>query len=138
MAPISRVSPRKPRVDRFLSRSSVSLCWTSGWSRMCSFAVIKKSSSEYRTVTDDVDGRRAVSTHAARELAARSPGAAFQNGCKREVLPAFTELAAHARRELVEQRDGERAPFDDNFGAHLVLLLEHSGVARHEHAGVDE
>ena len=73
------------------------------------------SRSEYRAVADDRERRRRRPARLlAREPAAGRPGAAFEHAREREVARRSTpEPLADQRRDPVEQRDGQRAPFDD-------------------------
>ena len=48
------------------------------------------------------------------------------------------ELGAHQRRDLIEQRDGERAPFHDQRGIDGIRLHRLGRIAQRDHAEIDE
>ena len=107
-------------------RISVSLCCTSGcamtWTsgglelKVCSCrtrsaraAALRKRVPSLATTT----GGSPPSRRSAAMRAAGGPGAAFEQARERQRCGVDAEHAAHQRRQLVEQRHGQRAPFDD-------------------------
>src|SRR5665647_2722548 len=93
---------------------------------------------KHRSVTDDIKWRSAVRPLLLCNLAARRPGAAFKQSAEREILRGNAALVPDRCRDAVEQRDRQRAPFDDHFGLDRVLTLGLRRVAQRDHAAIDE
>eukprot|EP01136_Pigoraptor_vietnamica_P009564 Opistho-1_new@46227 len=140
---ISLSRRRKLLVLASLRRMSVSLCCTSGWSMRWTLLMVmdfrgsSETRSEHRAVADDVQGGQAAAK-ALRQQAPGRPGAAFEHAGQRQLLRREPERGAHLRREFVEQRDRERAPFDDEFVARFPLARGVVGGQGAQHAGVDQ
>src|SRR5665647_1302382 len=93
---------------------------------------------KYCSVTDYIKWRSAVRPLLLCNLTAGRPGAAFKQRAEREILRGNAELVPHRRRDAVEQRDRQRAPFDDHFGPDRVRTLGLRRVAQCDHAAIDE
>src|SRR4051795_9543889 len=92
--------------------------------------------SKYRPVALDRNRRRAVGALLARKPAAGGPGAAFEHAREREFVVGQSALLADQRRDLIEQRDGERAPFDNERRAGRIGMDRGLGIAQAQHAGI--
>src|SRR5690349_20602881 len=129
---ISRSTRRNSAVGVSALRSKVSLCWTRGWSTSVNIA----GPSEHCTVACDPNGRAAVRAALARDAPSGRPRAALEHLRQREAGGVTSENVADGRRDLVQKRDGQRAPLYDE------LAVDHVGpgrlVLRHQHARVDE
>src|SRR4051794_10354403 len=115
--PSSLSSSRNVLVERFLSRTSVSLCWTSGClttlTPSMSISCWKRNLSEHAAVTDDTNRRAGVRAQRLGKLAARRPGAALKNLCEWKGFSAHSELPPDFFRKHIEQGDRQSAPFND-------------------------
>src|SRR4029453_14965246 len=80
------------------------------------YVVNTRRTLEYGAVAVDRE-RRIAAAQLRGEIAPRRPCATFENAGERQCGSA--EARAHLRRELVEQRHGQRAPFDDELAAHV-------------------
>ena len=74
----------------------------------------------------------------ARAIAAGGPGAAFENLGERQRCRVELQPLAQPSGQPVEQRDGQRAPFDHEGRGDVVLARGVGGIAQGQHAGVDE
>ena len=85
-------------------------------------AVPRDANSKYRSVADDRKRRaRRPARFVAREPPPGRPGAAFEHARERKLVDRRRRaLLADQRRDLVEQRDGERAPFDHQRGVDRI------------------
>src|SRR3954453_17820682 len=135
--PSSRASSRNDLVEVSVCRISVSLCCTSGWLTTVTPFIVSLD-SKYRAVTDDLQRRSAVGTLLLCDVASGCPGAALQDAGERQRLAVHIELGADRVGEAVEQRHGERAPFDHQLGVDRVLALRCCRIAQGQRAGVDE
>src|SRR6266568_3534165 len=158
--PISLRSWRKPLVERVLSRISVSLCCTSGWSttvtpcmfflflslsppsgRLCPSSTgfgAREANSEYRAVADDRNRRAGVGPLVARKQPSGRPGAALKHARQREFIDSQTAPLADQHGDLVEQRNGERAPFDHERRVDRIGVDRSFRIAQPQHACVHE
>src|SRR5438128_8332568 len=95
-------------------------------------------SLEYRAVGGYPDRGGAIRrTQRARDLSPRAPGAALQELGHGEGR-VETQLCSHHLQQWFEQRDGERAPLDDELRSHRVLHRGIDRCARANDAEVDE
>src|SRR5882672_1366479 len=132
---ISASRLRNEFVLRSFWRRCVSLCWTSGWSITMT---LEAMSSEDRTIAANSQGRAPAGAPLGRELATGSPGSPLEHLREGQLVGGETEDAAHALGGAVEERHGQRAPFDDHVRRDLVLVAEHGRVLRDDGAPVDE
>src|SRR6516164_7485779 len=137
---ISRSSRRNSAVDVFRSRISDSLCWTSGCSTTVTLdrGCCMTSFLEQGAVADDRERRSARRPAFERDLSSSRPTAAFQHPCKGEILCAFAQPLAHTECELIKQCDRQRPPFDDGLAQRSKGMLQEGGIARLDHAAIDE
>lgn len=95
----------------------------------------RSAGSEHRPVAVDRE-RRLAAAQPRRGLAPRRPRPPFEDAGERQVGTA--KLRAHVRGQLVDERDGERAPLDDELAADRVPARRVGLVAQRQHAGVEQ
>src|SRR5436305_4680031 len=94
--------------------------------------------SEYGPVALDRNRRRAVGALLARKPAAGGPGPAFEHAREREFVGGQSALLADQRSDPVEQRDGKRAPLDNERRADRIGMDRGLWIAQAQHAGIHE
>src|ERR1035441_952548 len=123
----------------FFSRNSVSLCCTSGWLTIVTPSiVIIPETLEYGAVACDFHGRRGVGATLARQPTARGPAATFKNFGQRQRGGVEPEPLPNTFGDAVEQRHRQRAPLHHQRRRNLMLTPRIFGVAKREHAAIDE
>src|SRR5579885_778320 len=130
---ISRKSARNWPVEMSFERISVSLCWTSGWPTTTTFSVIFCLSSPIKTPC-----RRSRCEAAARRPDAFRPRSAVPHPGERQAHRIEAEAGAERRCQAVEERDGERPPFDDRLLADGQRAARQIGIARLDDAEIEE
>ena len=103
---------------------------------LTSVVVIARQPLENRAVTDDLYRRRSVSAAYECGGAAGRPGPAFQKTRKRQRVRVAAKPLADDFSELVQQCNGERAPFHHKVGADLIRSIGVCGVAQSKHAEI--
>src|SRR3954453_22325630 len=92
--------------------------------------------SKYRPVALHRNRRRAVGALLARKPAAGGPGAAFEHAREWEFIDGQSALLADQRRDPIEQRDGKRAPLDNERRADRIGMDRGLWIAQAQHACV--
>src|SRR3954467_605742 len=95
-----------------------------------------RKKSKYCPVALDRNRRRAVGTLLARKPAAGGPGPAFEHAREREFVDGQSALLADQRSDPVEQRDGKRAPLDNEQRADRMGMDGGLRIAQAQHACV--
>src|SRR6185312_1600136 len=103
--------------------------------RSISPRTVRQVSLEHRAVGCDLE-RRLAAAQTKGELAAGGPRATFQDARERQLRT--TKLSAHALGQIVEQCDGESAPFDDDFAADVPDIAAIDVVGKPQHSAVDQ
>src|SRR5262249_14522396 len=139
--PISRSRRRKFVLDVSLSRILVSLCCTKGWLTTwieCGKDMIFSPISEHGAVAGDGDRRPTPGAPFGGKRAACEPGACLQDFYKRKAHGIEAEMGAHGRGNAVEQRHGQRPPFDDGLVADGKGLFQKRPLLGPKRARIDQ
>src|ERR1044071_9626901 len=94
--------------------------------------------SEHGSVGPDVERWSPSGAERTGDGAAGGPGAALEHPGERQLGGSLAESQAHRLGDAVEQRDGERAPLDDDLVARCVDGGADVVAPRYQDAEVDE